>query len=71
MDTSQQVISICIQLQQNMLIPREDNNILEIFGLYKNDKLEKQDIEADHRNLIDESFDTKSGAKDGLSGITL
>lgn len=50
-----------------MPIPGEDDNVSENFGSYKDDKLEKQDIEGDHRNLVGENLNTGSYVRDSLS----
>ena len=41
---------------------REDNNILQNLKPYKNEKstLKEQDIEKDHKNLIDKNLNTRS-----------
>lgn len=51
-------------------MPEEDDNASNNFRLYKNKKsiLEKQNIEDDPRDLVYKSLDTKSQAKDMLSG---
>ncbi len=58
-----------MQPNYNTLIPGEDENTSENFGLYEDEEsiLEEQDIERDHRNLVGESSDTGSSVKDGLS----
>lgn len=68
----QQVFSIHIQLNQNIPMPREDNNALENFVPHKDKKsiLEKQDIKKDYRDLIGKSSDTRSHARDDLSRCT-
>ncbi len=55
-----------------MPIPEEDENTSDNFGLREDEEsiLEEKDIEGDHRNLVSESSDTVSNAKDGLSGRT-
>ena len=60
------VFAIHMQLQQNILINKKDENKSENVGPYKNEKsiLEKQDIEGDYRNLHNKSLNTKSHAKD-------
>ncbi len=70
--TSQQVLPICLQPKQDMPIPGEDENTSDNFGLYEDEEsiLEEQDIEGDHRNSVGESSDTRSHARDGLSGRT-
>ena len=52
-----------------MLMPKEDNNILEYFGLFKDEKykLDEQDIEKYYRDLIGKSWNIWSFAKDTLS----
>ena len=56
--------------KQNILILREDYNILENFGPHENEKsiLKEQDIEGNHKNLINKSLDTKNYAKNDLLG---
>ena len=68
--TSQQVFSIHMQPEQDMLILGEDNNVSENFGPHKDDKSEEQDIEGDHRNLVGKRSDIESHVKDGLLGRT-
>ncbi len=70
--TSQQILSICIQPKQDTPILGEDDNVSGNLGPYKDEQFipEEQDIEGDHRNLIGESSDTESRAKEGLSGRT-
>ena len=55
-----------------MPITREDDHALENFVSHEDEKflLEEQDIEMDHNNLVDEGFDNRSCATDGLSGHT-
>lgn len=55
-----------------MLILGEDNNTLENFELYEDEKsiLEKQDIKRDLKNLVNKSSDTGSCTRDGLSERT-
>lgn len=54
-------------------MPKKDNNILEYFEFNKNEKyiLDKQDIGIFFRDLVSKSLDTKSHAKDKLSGRIL
>ncbi len=70
--TSQQVFPIYMQLKQDTLIPREDDNALGNFRLNENEKspLEEQDIERDHKNLVSERSDIGSCARDSLSKHT-
>ena len=70
MCTSQEVFPVYIQLEQDTPILGEDDNVSKNFRPHKDNKLEEQNIEADHRNLIGESLDTGSRAKDGLSRRT-
>ena len=70
MYTSQVILPIYMHPKQNMPIPGEDDNISENHWLHENNKSEEQDIEGDHRNLVGESSDTKSRARDDLSGFT-
>lgn len=53
-----------------MLILRKDNNRSQNFGSHKNEEptLKKEDIKGDYRNLVDKSLNTRSCARDGLSG---
>lgn len=66
----QPTLSIRIQLKQNTPLPGKNDNAFKNFGLNKNEKstLEEQNIEKDYRNLIDESKNTKSHARNSLSG---
>ncbi len=59
-----------MQLKQDILISEEDENALENFVPYENEEsiLEDQDIERDHRNLVEESSDTESRVRDVLLG---
>lgn len=52
-----------------MLIQEENNNILENFMSYKNDKslLKEKNIEKDHRNLLGKSFNLESHIIDNIS----
>ncbi len=61
-----------MQPKQDMPIPGEDDNTSDNFGLYEDEEfiLEEQDIESDYRNLVGESSDTGSHARDGLSRRT-
>lgn len=61
-----------MQPKQNILIPGEDDNILENFGSYENEKstLKEQDIEKNHEKLAGKSSNTRSCVKNGLSGHT-
>ncbi len=70
--TSQQVLLICMQPKQDTPIPGENENTSDNFGLHEDEKsiLEEQDIEGDHRYSVGESLDTRSHARDGLSGRT-
>ena len=70
--TSQQIFLIRIQPKRNLLIPREENNISENFGLHEDEKLtlEEQDIEKNHKNMVGKSLDIGSHTRDGLSGHT-
>lgn len=47
---------------------KKKNDILEIFGSYKDEKfiLQKQDIEKDYTNLVGKSLNTRSYAKKSL-----
>ena len=51
-----------MQPRQDMPMPAEDNNTSDNFGPYEDEKstLEAQDIEKDHKNLVDKSSDTKN-----------
>lgn len=62
-----------MQRKLDIPIPKEDDNILEYFGLYQNKKytLNKNNIEKHHKNLISKNSDTESCAKYNLSGRTL
>ena len=53
-------------------MPREDDDVSENFGPHKDEEfiLEEQEMEGDHRDLVGESSDTGSCARDGLSGYT-
>lgn len=55
-----------MQPKENTAIPRKDDNISENFELNKDDKLEKQDIEGDHRNLVGKSPNSGNSIRDGL-----
>ena len=68
----QQVFPIRIQSKQDMLMLEEDDNVLENFGPYEDEEfiMKKQEIEGDQRDLVGKSLDTRSRAKDGLSGHT-
>ncbi len=70
--TSQQVLPIRMQPKQDTLIPGEDENISDNFGLHEDEEsiLEEQDIEGDHRYSVGKSSDTGSHARDGLLGRT-
>ncbi len=61
-----------MQPEQNTPIPGKDDNTSGNFGLYEDEKstLEEQDIKADYRNLVSESSDIGSHARDGLSRHT-
>lgn len=50
----------------------KDDNASKNFGFYKNEKsiLKEQNIEGDHEDLVDKSFDTRNCAKDSLSRHT-
>ena len=56
-----------MQPKQDMLIPGEDDNISDNFGPYedKQSTPEAQNIEGDHRDLVGESSDTRSRAREG------
>ena len=62
-----------MQPKQNMAISGENDNISENFGPHEDKKstLEEQDIKKDYTNLVGKSSDTRSRARDGLSGYTL
>ena len=68
----QQGLLIRMQPKQDMSMPGEDDNSSEYFGSHENEKyiLNEQNIEGDHRDLVGKSSDTKSRAKDDLSGRT-
>ena len=68
----QQVLLIRMQSEQNTLIPGKDDDASENFGPHKDEEsiLKEQKIEGDHRDLVGESLDTGSRAKDGLSRHT-
>lgn len=53
-----------------MPIPEKYDNASDNFGPYMNKQsiLKEQDIEENHRDLIDKSLDTKSYIEDSLSG---
>ena len=68
--TSQGVLLIYMQPEQDTLILWEDDNISKNFRPHEDNKSEEQNIEADHRNLIGDSLDTENRAKDGLSRHT-
>ena len=70
--TSQHFLSIYIQLKQNTPILGEEDNVSKNFGLHKDEEsiLEQQDIQRDHTNLVKKSSDTRSRARDNLSGLT-
>lgn len=57
-----------MQSKQDTLMPEKNDNILENFKPYKNEKsiLEEQKIEKDYKNLIGKSLDTESYIKNGL-----
>ena len=54
-----------------MLILGVDDNVSENFGPYEDNESEEQDIKGDHKNLLGESSDTGSYARDNLSECTL
>lgn len=56
-----------------MLIPKENNNILDNFGPYKDKKLalKKYIIKKNNINLIGKSLDNKSYTRDILLKYTL
>ncbi len=66
---SQQFFPIYMQLKQDTPIPGEDNNALETFEPYKDEKsiLEKQNIERDYKNLVGKSSDIEICTKNSLS----
>ena len=61
----QQILLIRMQPKQDMPMPGEDNNLSDNFRPYKDERSipKVQDIEKDHKNLIDKSSDTKSHAR--------
>ncbi len=69
---SQQVLPLRMLTKQDTPILGEDNNTPGNLGPHEDEEsiLEEQDIERDHRNLVGESSDTGSRARDGLSGRT-
>lgn len=66
----QLIFLIHIQSNQNTLKLKENNNVLENFGFYKNKKstLEEQNIKEDYRNLVSKSLDIKLCIKNNLLG---
>lgn len=69
----QQVFPIYMQSKQDILMLKKDNNTLEYFGPYKDGKyiLDQHDIEKNHNNLVGQSSDTGSCAKNNLSELNL
>ena len=61
-----------MQSKQDTPMTREDNNVLEKFGPYKDEEstLKEQEMEGDHTNLVGKSSNTGSRARNGLSGHT-
>lgn len=61
------------QPRQKIFMPGKDDNALDNFGHHEKEEyiLEEQDIEEDQIDLVGESSDTKSHAKDILLGRTL
>ncbi len=70
--TSQQVLPLCMQPKQDTPILGEYDNASGNLGPHEDEEstLTEQDIEGDHRNLVGESLDTGSRARDGLSRRT-
>lgn len=64
----QQVLPICIQPKQDIQILKEDDNISDNFKPHENKKtvLEKQDIEKDDIDYVDQSLNTGNYTKDLL-----
>ena len=54
-----------MQPQQDLPMPREDDNVSENFGPYKDEKsiVEVQNIGKDHRDSVSKSSDTGSCAR--------
>ena len=58
-----------MQPKQDVQMPEEDDNTSDNFGPYEDKKSipEAQDIEWDHRDLVDKSSDTGSRARAGCT----
>ncbi len=70
--TSQQVLPLRMQPKQDTPILGEDDNVSGNLEPHEDEEstLTEQDIERDHRNLVGESSDIGSRAKNGLLGRT-
>lgn len=57
-----------MQLDQDIPLPREDDNTSDNYGLHLDEKstLGKQDIKKYHKNEVSKSLDTRCCVKDGL-----
>ena len=68
----QQGLPIRMQPEQDMPMPREDDNASKYFGPHKNEEytLDEQNIEGDHRDLVDKSSNIRSRVRDNLSKRT-
>ena len=68
-----QVLPICMQFKTDTLMPREDDDALKNFGLYRNEEsiLKEQEMEKNYRDLVSKSLDTEIRARDGFLGHTL
>lgn len=55
-----------------MAIPEEDDNTLKYFRFQKDEEytMNEQDIERDHKSLVDKSLNTKNRTRDSLSRHT-
>ncbi len=71
--SSQQVLLLRMQPEQDTPILGEEDNTSGNLGPHDDEEstLAEQNIEGAHKNLVGESSDTESRAKDGLSGRTL
>lgn len=54
-----------------MPIPRQNSNVWKNFMSYEDEKsiLKEQNIEKNHKNLVEKSLDIRSYIKDSLSGF--
>ena len=66
----QQGLLICMQPEEDMPMLRKDDNASVYFEPHKSEEytLNEQDIERDHRDSMGKSSNTRSFARDNLSG---